>query len=97
MPTKKAIMRFDLMLNDIGITAEELGSIQTSLRILYAEKDMIKEEHIKDMGGLIPGATIKKIVHCNHLTILYKRETIEDIRNYLLGEESSRLTSHQAV
>ncbi|MBN1218071.1 MAG: alpha/beta hydrolase [Anaerolineae bacterium] len=89
LPTKKAIMRFDLMLNDIGITAEELGSIQTSLRILYAEKDMIKEEHIKEMGGLIPGATIKKIGHCNHLTIFYKKETIEDIRDYLLGEESA--------
>jgi pimeloyl-ACP methyl ester carboxylesterase len=95
LPTKKAVMRFDLMLNDIGITEEELGSIQTSLRILYAEKDLIKEEHIKDMGRLIPGASIKKIGHCNHLTVIDKRETIEDIRNYLLGEESSHSTSRQ--
>jgi phosphatidylglycerol lysyltransferase len=87
LPTRKAILRFDLMLNDIGITAEELSSIQTSLRILYAEKDLIKEEHIKDMGRLIPGATIKKIGHCNHLSILDKRETIEDIGEYFLGEE----------
>ncbi len=97
LPTKKAIMRFDLMLNDIGITVEELGSIQTSLRILYAEKDMIKEEHIKDMGRLIPGATIKKVGHCNHLTIFDKRETIEDIRDYLLGEESSHSINRQVV
>jgi phosphatidylglycerol lysyltransferase len=97
LPTKKAIMRFDLMLNDIGITAEELGNIQASLRIVYAEKDMIKEEHIKDMGRLIPGATIKKIGHCNHMTIFYKKETIEGIRDYLRGEESSRRTSRQAV
>ncbi len=89
LPTRKAIMRFDLMLNDIGITAEELSRIQTSLRILYAEKDMIKEEHIQDMGRLIPGATIKKIGRCNHLTILNKKEAIEDILGYL-GEEASR-------
>ena len=31
LPTKKAIMRFDLMLNDIGITAKELGNIRTNL------------------------------------------------------------------
>ncbi|MCJ7567527.1 MAG: alpha/beta hydrolase, partial [Anaerolineales bacterium] len=97
LPTKKAIMRFDLMLNDIGISNEELGSIQTSLRILYAENDMIKEEHIKELGRLIPGATIKKIEHCNHLTILNKKETIEDIRDYLLGEESNYPTNRQVV
>jgi phosphatidylglycerol lysyltransferase len=97
LPTRKAILRFDLMLDDIGITAEDLGNIQTSLRILYAEKDMIKEEHIKDMGRLIPGATIKKIGHCNHLTILDKQETIKDIKGYLLGETSSRLSSRQVV
>ena len=90
LPTRKAIMRFDLMLNDIGITAEELSSTQTSLRILYAEKDMIKEEHIQEMGKLIPRATIRKIGHCNHLTIFYEKETIDDIKDYLLEEDLSR-------
>ncbi len=85
LPTRRALLRFDLMRNDIGITAEELGRIRTNLRILYAEKDMIKEEHIEEMGRLIPGATVRKIGRCNHLTILNKRETIEDIRKYLLG------------
>jgi len=83
LPTRKAVMRFDLMLNDIGITAVELGSIQTSLRILYAENDMIKEEHILEIGRLVPGATVRKIARCNHMTICYKQETIDDIRNYL--------------
>jgi pimeloyl-ACP methyl ester carboxylesterase len=85
LPTRKAILRYDLMLNDIGITAEELGDIQTSLRILYAEHDMVKEEHILEMGRLVPGATVKQIERSNHLTILYKDETIEDMREYLLG------------
>jgi len=31
-------MRFDLMMNDIGITADELRSINTGMKILYAEK-----------------------------------------------------------
>jgi pimeloyl-ACP methyl ester carboxylesterase len=84
LPTRKAILRFDLMLNDIGITDEELRSIRTSLRILYAEHDLIKEAHIQEMGGLIPGATLQKIGGCNHLTILHKPETVEDIREYLL-------------
>ena len=86
LPTHKAIMRCDLMLNDIGISAQELGNINTSLRILYAENDMIKETHIQEMGALIPGATIKKIKRCNHLTIFYKKETIADIREYLMRD-----------
>jgi len=89
LPTRKAILRYDLMLNDIGITAQELGSIQTSLRILYAEHDMVKEKHILEMGGLVPGATVKRIERCNHLTVLYKKEAIEDMRNYLLGVSST--------
>lgn len=83
LPARKAVMRFDLMLNDIGITAKELGSIRTSLRILYAENDMIKEEHILEIGRLVPGATVRKIGHCNHMTIAYKQEALDDIRNYL--------------
>ncbi len=93
LATQKAIMRIDLMLTDIGITAEELGSIQTNVRILYAERDMIKEQHIQEMGRLIPGASIKKIRHCNHMTVFYKKEAIQDMGQYLLGEEGSRLTT----
>jgi pimeloyl-ACP methyl ester carboxylesterase len=90
MPTKKAVMRFNLMLTDIGITAEELGRIQTSLRILYAEHDLIKEEHIQEMGRLIPDASVQKIGHSNHLTIFYKQDTIDSIREFLRGEEAGR-------
>ena len=81
-------MRFDLMLNDIGITKKELSSIQTNLRILYAEKDMIKEEHIMDMHRLISGSTFRKIERSNHMTIFYKQETIEDIKDYFLVDVS---------
>ncbi|MBN2256732.1 MAG: alpha/beta hydrolase [Anaerolineaceae bacterium] len=83
-PTRKALMRFELMLNDIGLTDQDLKKIQTSLRILYAEHDMIKEEHILEMGQLIPGVTVRRVEGCNHMTIFHKPETIADIRKYLL-------------
>ena len=82
-------MRFNLMLADIGITAEELSRIQTNVRILYAENDLIKEEHIQEMGRLIPNANIRKISHSNHMTIFYKSETIDDIHEFLGVKERS--------
>ena len=89
LPTRKAVMRFNLMLADIGITAEELSRIQTNVRILYAENDLIKEEHIQEMGRLIPNADIRKISHSNHMTIFYKSETIDDIHEFLGAKERS--------
>lgn len=83
LPTRKALMRLDLMLTDIGLRPEDLRSIRTSMRFLYAEKDLIKEAHILEMARLVPGATVRKIGRCNHLTILNRKETLEDIRAYL--------------
>jgi pimeloyl-ACP methyl ester carboxylesterase len=83
LPTRKALLRLDLMLTDIGISAEELGGIRTSMRFLYAEKDLIKEEHILEMVRLVPGATVRKIAGCNHMNILNQQEAIEDMQAYL--------------
>ncbi len=83
LPTHKAILRSDLMLKDIGITAGELSCIHTSLRLLYAEHDLIKETHILEIGRLVPGSTIKKIMGCNHLSIINEQEAIDDMRAYL--------------
>jgi pimeloyl-ACP methyl ester carboxylesterase len=82
--TRKAIMRFNLMLKDIGVTDDELRTIRTPIEILYAEKDLIKEEHIQQIGRLIPGSSIMKILRCNHITIFSKKDTIEEMRRYLL-------------
>ena len=83
LPTRKALLRLDLMLTDIGISAEELGGIRTSMRFLYAEKDLIKEDHILEMVRLVPGATVRKIGGCNHMNILNQQEAIEDMQAYL--------------
>ncbi len=82
---KKSLMRFNLMLTDIGITDDELKSIRTHINIIYAEHDMIKETHLKQLAELIPTASLDKIEGCNHMTILNKREAIEVMKRYLLA------------
>lgn len=81
---KKYIMRFDLMLKDIGITEEELQGIQTDVRILYAEDDMVKEDHLVRLAGLIPGSALQKVPGCSHLTIISNPQAIEVMRGWLL-------------
>ncbi|MBI5954244.1 MAG: alpha/beta hydrolase [Chloroflexi bacterium] len=82
--TKKEIAKLDLMLRDIGITDDDLRSIRTDMKILYAEKELIKEEHIKRIASFIPNASVDKIMGCHHMTILNKMEAIEVMKAYLL-------------
>ena len=82
--TKRMVMRIQLMTNDIGLTEADLQSITTDIKILHAEKDLIKEEHIQKMAGLIPHCDLQKIMNSNHLSIPYKTETIEAIRQYFI-------------
>ncbi len=85
LQTRKAVLRLNLMLTDIGITDQELMGIRTIVRILYAEHDLIKESHILDIGRMIPGASVRKILKCNHLTVYSRPETIADIFQFLSG------------
>lgn len=80
---RKARMRFDLMIREVGLSAQDLRGIEDDILILYAEKDIIREEHIQDMGRLIPGATVKRIGGCSHLSIMSKPETLVAIKRYL--------------
>jgi pimeloyl-ACP methyl ester carboxylesterase len=84
-PVRIALLRWNLMLTDIGLTPEDMRSIRTSVRILYAEKDMIKESHILEIGEFIPNATVRKIARCDHFSILNQRDTIADLSKYLKG------------
>lgn len=80
---KQELMRFNLMLNDIGISEDDLKTIQTNVKIIYAQHDMIKETHIKQIAALIPNATLHKVNGCNHVTIFNNQEAIEVMKNYL--------------
>ncbi len=83
LPTRKLVMRFDLMLNDIGISADELKEIRTGMKILYAEEEMIKEDHIKEIAGLIPNTELERIAGCTHMNILNQAGTVAAIKAYL--------------
>jgi pimeloyl-ACP methyl ester carboxylesterase len=79
---KKSLMRFNLMLRDIGISEEELSGIRTKVKIIYAEHDLIKETHLQQLAALVPGSTLDKVNDCNHMTILNKQGVIEIMKRY---------------
>jgi pimeloyl-ACP methyl ester carboxylesterase len=81
--TSKQIMQFELMLNDIGLTDNDLQSIHADLCILHAQNDMIKEEHIRQIAQLIPHAQRVKIAHCNHFNIIRNESAIRRMRAFL--------------
>jgi hypothetical protein len=51
--------------------------------ILYAERDMIKEDHLLHISNLIENARLEKVMGCNHFTIPYQAATIELMTNFL--------------
>ena len=81
----KTIFRLNLMLNDIGLTKADLNNIRTNIKILYAENDLIKEEHIKELGNEIPTAKTQKIYSCNHFTIIRNKTAVKSISDFLLA------------
>jgi len=82
-PVKKQIMRFHLMLTDSGIRDEDLKRIKTKVMIIYAEKDMVAEEHITHIAKQIPGCRLEKVMDCTHMTVPYQEETIRIMRGFL--------------
>ena len=82
-PMKKTISKWELMMKDIGITDNDLKSINTSVYVIYAEEDLVKEEHILKMAELIKDSKVKKIQNCTHSNILNKEETIQEIIEYI--------------
>ncbi|MBP9040946.1 MAG: alpha/beta hydrolase [Anaerolineaceae bacterium] len=83
LPMQKYMRVWELMLKDIGLSDEDLKSIQTRVKIIYAEKDMIKEEHILYIAGLIPGAEVEKIAYTTHMNIIRNAKAIEVMRDWL--------------
>ena len=83
LPVQKHLLRFDLMLRDMGISEAALQGIRTDLLILYAEHDMIKEDHLQRLAGLVPGARLQKIMGCTHMTIYRHPEAIQAMGDFL--------------
>ena len=83
MPLKKQIMRFQLMLTDTGITDEDLKKISSKILLIYAEKDMIVEDHFLHIAELIPSIKLIKMNGCTHLSTPLQAETISHIRDFL--------------
>jgi pimeloyl-ACP methyl ester carboxylesterase len=79
---KRPIMRFQLMLIDIGLTEIDLASIHADILLIYAENDMIREEHILKIAEIIPNAKRKKIKKCSHFSIVNAPDTISEIRTF---------------
>jgi pimeloyl-ACP methyl ester carboxylesterase len=82
-PVKKQIMRFQLMQTDSGIRDEDLKRINTKVMIIYAEKDMVAEDHITHIAKLIPDCKLEKVMDCTHMTIPHQEETLRIIRAFL--------------
>ncbi len=83
LPTRKAAMRYALMLNDIGISAEEMKSIRLPVKIIYAEKEMIKEDHILEIAGYISNAEVERITGATHMNILQQPAAVTAMQAYL--------------
>ena len=82
LPMYVHLVRFALMLRDMGISEAALQGIRSEMLILYAEQDMIKEEHLQQLAGLIPGAQLRKIMGCTHMTIYRHPEAIQAMRDF---------------
>lgn len=82
--TDLLIKRFNLMLTDIGLSYEDLGSIQTRVHLIYSEHDMINEEHIISIHKAIPDVTLYKEMKANHMSEVEKEGVIAQIRSVLL-------------
>ena len=85
LPMKKQVLRFKLLLTDSGISNQDLERIQSRVLVVYAERDMVKEEHILDIAARIPGAQVIKVMNCNHLNIPYRLETITALKEFING------------
>ena len=80
---KKQQKRFELMLNDIGLSIKEMNEIKTNMEILYASNDMIKEDHIIEIHKSIPKSKLIKITPSSHISIINKDQAIREMKEYL--------------
>ena len=80
---KKAISKWELMMKYIGITDNDLKNINANIFIIYAQNDLIKEEHILTIAELVKNSKLRKIEKSTHTNIINKEETIREIIKFI--------------
>ncbi|MGL4847776.1 MAG: alpha/beta fold hydrolase [Clostridium sp.] len=78
----------ELMVKDIGIEKKDLEKIKNKVLVLCARNDVIKLKHSIEISRFIKNSKIIEIKKSNHLNIINKNETIEEIRSFLKEERS---------
>ena len=82
-PIKIQKWKFDLMLNDMGISEIDLKQIIKPTLVLCAENDLIYEEHTFDIHKNIKGSVLKIIKKTNHSNIIFNNQIIKIIDEFL--------------
>ena len=68
-----------LMLNDIGITIDDLTNINCPTTIFCAKNDLIYQEHTDLIAKNIQSSQLIKLEDCTHFNILNKKEILDSI------------------
>ncbi|MBZ9687430.1 alpha/beta hydrolase [Clostridium estertheticum] len=82
-PVKIQKWKFDLMLDDMGISEIDLKQIIKPTLVLSAENDLIYEEHTFDIHRNIKGSFLKIIKKTNHSNIIFNNQIIKIIDEFL--------------
>jgi pimeloyl-ACP methyl ester carboxylesterase len=80
---KKQLLVINLMMRDIGLSFAQLSEIKTSVMVLYAEKDLIKENHIQEIAAAIPGSRLDKVPGCTHISIIHTAAAVQIMQDSL--------------
>lgn len=75
--------KFDLMLNNVDISEEDLNKIDKPVLIIGAEDDLIYKKHLLDMNKNIKGSLLKIINRTNHFNIIVNKQIILTIDEFL--------------
>lgn len=85
LPMKRMALRTALMLKDYGITADDLRKIDGKIALIFAEKDMITDEHMEEMAELIPDASFLRIQGTTHMNVISHPELIQLVNDSISG------------
>ena len=78
--------KYKLMLTQPNITDAELNNIVTPTLVLAGSRDLVKEEHTKNIAGNIPGSVLKVLDGENHSSYVIHSGKLYDLINLYLIE-----------